>query len=213
MAECAPMGITFEEAIATVTASPGPLEIGHREIFGIDQRVFVNAPPNLGALFQAAPADATFIVYEDETYTMGQVREQFSALGAALVERYGVVKGDRVAVAMRNFPEWIISFAAITSIGAISVSMNSWWTEDEMSFALEDCGATVLIADDARLERAHGACTRLGTKMIAVRMDAAPVGADAWHDVVIPGASLPNIDVGPDDDATILYTSLSLIHI
>ena len=201
------MGISYEDAIATVTAAGGPLELGHREIFGIDHRVFVNAPPNLGALFRAASADATFLVYEDETYTFGQVREQFAALGAALVQRYGVRKGDRVAVAMRNFPEWIISFAAITSVGAVSVSMNSWWTEDEMAFALEDCGAAVLIADDVRLERAHGACARLGTRMIAVRMDAPPAGADAWHDVVIPGSALPVVEVGPDDDATILYTS------
>src|SRR4051812_5123181 len=129
MAQCAAMststGISYADAIATVTAAGGPLEIGHREIFGIDHLVFVNAPRNLGQLFQAAPADSTFLVYEDETYTFGQVREQFAALGAALVDRYGVAKGDRVAVAMRNFPEWIIAFAAITSIGAISVSMNS----------------------------------------------------------------------------------------
>ena len=207
MAQCSVMGITYQEAIATVTAAGGPLEIGHREIFGIDHRVFVNAPPNLGSLFQAAPADARFLVYEDETYTFGQVREQSAALGAALVQRYGVRKGDRVAVAMRNFPEWIISFAAITSVGAVSVSMNSWWTEDEMDFALQDCGAAVLIADDVRLERALGACVRLGTQMIAVRMDAAPEGVDSWHDVVIPGTALPVVEVGPDDDATILYTS------
>ena len=62
MAQCSVMGITYQEAIATVTAAGGPLEIGHREIFGIDHRVFVNAPPNLGSLFQAAPADARFLV-------------------------------------------------------------------------------------------------------------------------------------------------------
>ncbi len=201
------MTISFDEAAAQVTAAGGPLEVGDAIINGAHQRVFVKAPPNLGFLFQLAPADATFIVYEDETYTFGEVRERYAALGAALVERYGVRKGDRVAVAMRNFPEWIISFAAITSIGAISVSMNSWWTEDEMSFALEDSGATVLIADDARLERSVAACNRLGTRMIAVRMATPPVGADAWDDVVVLGTPLPVIDVSSEDDATILYTS------
>ncbi|MCU1366492.1 MAG: AMP-dependent synthetase and ligase [Ilumatobacteraceae bacterium] len=201
------MTITFEAAAAQVTAAGSPLEIGDAIINGAAQKVFVNAPPNLGVLFQAAPGDSKFIVYEDETYTFAEVRERFAALGAALVERYGVQKGDRVAVAMRNFPEWIISFAAITSIGAISVSMNSWWTEDEMAFALEDSGATVLIADDARLERSLAACERLGTRMISVRMANPPAGVDAWDDVVVLGTPLPVVAVGPDDDATILYTS------
>ncbi len=201
------MSVSFDEAMAQVCAAGGPLEIGDAIINGSPQRVFVNAPPNLTYLFQAAPSESTFIVYEDESYTFGQVREIYGALGAALVERYGVRKGDRVAVAMRNFPEWIISFAAITSIGAISVSMNSWWTEDEMDFALEDSGAMVLIADDVRLGRSIASCARLGTRMISVRMDDPPAGVDAWEDVVIPGSPLPVVAINSDDDATILYTS------
>src|SRR4051794_24076418 len=178
------MGITFEDAVAEVTVAGGLFEIGDAVINGAHQQVFVNVPPNLGALFQAAPAENVFIVYEGEEYTLGDVRQRFAALGATLVERYGVQKGDRVAIAMRNFPEWIISFAAITSIGAVSVSMNSWWTEDEMHFALEDSGAKVLIADDVRLERSAAACARLGAKMLAVRTDTPPPGADRWDDVV-----------------------------
>ena len=57
------------------------------------------------------------------------------ALGAALVDRYGIKVGDRVAIGMRNLPEWILSFAAILSVGAVSVSLNAWWTEEELAFA------------------------------------------------------------------------------
>ena len=201
------MGITFDEAMGQTTAAGSQFEIGDALINGAMQRVFVNAPPNLTAFYAAAPAESTFLVYEDENYTFGQVRETSAALGAALVERYGVRKGDRVAVAMRNFPEWVIAFAAITSIGAISVSMNSWWTEDEMDFALEDCGAKVLIADDIRIERSLSSCARLGTRIIGVRLDTVPAGVDTWNDVVIPGTPMPQVDIGPHDDATILYTS------
>ncbi len=201
------MAITFEEAVAQVCAVGGPFEIGDSVVNGSPQRVFVKVPPNLAALFMAAPAESPFIVYEDETYSFGQVRELSAALGSALVDTYRVRKGDRVAVAMRNFPEWIISFAAITSIGAVSVSMNSWWTEDEMEFALDDCGARVLIADDIRLDRASACCDRLGIKMIAVRTESPPPGADKWADVMVVGAAMPAVAVGPDDDATILYTS------
>jgi long-chain acyl-CoA synthetase len=199
------MAISFEEAVAQVCVPGTLLEIGDAIINGAHQRVFVNAPPNLGFLYQLAPAESTFLVYEDERFTFAQVREQMAGLGTALVERYGVRKGDRVAIAMRNYPEWIISFAAITTIGAISVSMNSWWTEDEMDFALEDSGAIVLIADQERLERAASACARLGVQTISVRTDAA--GHDKWTDVVVPGATMPAVTVTADDDATILYTS------
>jgi len=72
-----------------------------------------------------------FIVYEDEEWTFAEVMEDVDALGYALVNRFGVAPGDRVGIAMRNYPEWIISFAATLSIGAISVSMNAWWTEQE----------------------------------------------------------------------------------
>ena len=99
------MGITFDEAMGQTTAAGCQFEIGDALINGAMQRVFVNAPPNLTAFYAAAPAESTFLVYEDENYTFGQVRETSAALGAALVERYGVRKGDRVAVAMRNFPE------------------------------------------------------------------------------------------------------------
>lgn len=201
------MGISFDEAMSQVTVPGGQFEVGDAIIQGAPQRVFVNAPTNLSVFFNLAPADGTFLVYEDEHLTFGEVRETYAALAAALVTRYGVRKGDRVAVAMRNFPEWVISFAAITSIGAVSVSMNSWWTEDEMDFALEDSGATVLIADDVRIDRSLASCARLGTRIIGVRAAELPAGVDAWNDVVVPGAPLPLVEVGPDDDATILYTS------
>ena len=59
----------------------------------------------------------------------------------ALVDRYGIAKGDRVAIGMRNYPEWVMSMLAIISIGGVSVSLNAWWIEDEIDYALEDCGA------------------------------------------------------------------------
>ena len=66
--------------------------------------------------------------------------EEVDALGYALVHHYGVKKGDRVGIAMRNYPEWVISFCAILSIGAVSVSLNAWWTEDELDYAIGDSG-------------------------------------------------------------------------
>lgn len=187
----------------------GPFEISTIDVLGRSTKVFVNAPNNLREVFLRGRAngDGPFIVYNDETYSSEEVMSSVDALGAALIERYGIQPGDRVAVAMRNFPEWIMAFAGIISAGAISVSMNSWWTEDELAYAIEDCGASVLIADDERLDRGMAACHRLGIKIIGVRTTSARVGVDNWTDVVVPGTPLPSVAITPDMDATILYTS------
>ena len=84
---------------------------------------------------------------------------------------YGIRKGDRVGIAMRNLPEWIVSFAAVLSIGAVSVSLNAWWTESELDYAIEDSGLSLLIADPERIERAHAPAHSRGVPMIMVRGD------------------------------------------
>ena len=93
----------------------------------------------------------------------------------------------------------------------MSVSLNAWWTEDELGWALDDCGASVLIADRERVERTRGAATALGVRVLGVRLGDHPdgdlAGVDRWDRVLPLGAALPRPEIGPDDDATILYTS------
>ena len=109
---------------------------------------------------------------------------------------------------MRNYPEWIMSMLAIISVGAVSVSLNAFWVEDELDYALADCGASLLIADVERIARSINPCRRLGIRMLEVRADSPSADdVEQWNDVVVPGPSMPVVDVGSDDDATILYTS------
>src|SRR5487761_2602208 len=132
------------------------------------------------------------------------------ALGYALVHRFGVKPGDRVGIAMRNYPEWIVSFAAILSVGAVSVSLNAWWTETELDYAIEDSGLALLIADPERIERAHAPAHSRGIPMIMVRGDQLepnPTGVQRFDEEVTLGDPMPEVAVDPDDDATILYTS------
>jgi len=206
--------LSYEEAAAAVTAPGERYELEIIEVDGVSVRAFRNAPPSLREIFATARArgDETFLVYEDERWSFADVMAHVDAMAALLVERYGVTPGDRVAIGMRNYPEWVISFAAITSIGAISVSLNAWWTAAELDYALEDCGATVLIADAERAERAEEACDRLGCRILTVRTDAAIAGAERWEDVRDLGAAMPEVIVSPDHDATILYTSGTTGH-
>jgi long-chain acyl-CoA synthetase len=204
------MGMTYDEAVAAVTGPGQMLEMAPVEVDGITYRGFANAPASLRDLLSLARAhgDKDFIVYEDERLTFTDVMARVDALGATLVERYGERKGDRVAIGMRNYPEWVVAFAAIVSVGAISVSLNAWWSEDELDYALGDSEPVLLIADRERIERARASCAKRGIRVLAVRADdVTDEGVDHWDDVVQVGAALPQVDIGPDDDATILYTS------
>jgi long-chain acyl-CoA synthetase len=209
------MGMSWDEAVAQATKPGGMFELAEAEVNGQRVRVFKNAPPSLRHLFAAARTrgDATFLVYEDERWSFADVMAKVDALGAALVRAYGVAPGDRVAIAMRNYPEWVVAFAAITSIGAISVSMNAWWTTDELDYAVGDSGSKVVIADAERLERLAPILRKHGAEVLAVRATGTlPAGAAHWNDVVQDGAPLPEVDVRPDMDATILYTSGTTGH-
>jgi long-chain acyl-CoA synthetase len=199
--------LTWEEVCARVSGPGSLYEIIEDEL---GTRNFKHAPPNLRALFDVARTgrDEIFLVYEDERWSFDAVFAQIDALAYALVNRYGIGKGDRVAIGMRNYPEWIMSMLAIISIGGVSVSLNAMWVEDELDYALADCGASLLIADVERIGRSINPCRRMGVRMIEVRADGPTADdVDQWNDVVAPGPSMPKIDVGWNDDATILYTS------
>jgi long-chain acyl-CoA synthetase len=209
------MGLSWDEAVAEVTGPEGRFALAEVEIGGRRQQVYASAPPTLRALFEFSRTrgDATFLVYEDERLSFADVMARADALAAALVERYGVAPGDRVAIAMRNYPEWVISFAAITSIGAISVSLNAWWTREELEYALRDSGSRVAIADAERAERIAPLLADLDLGVIVVRAEGAPPkGASRWQDVVVEGAAMPEVAIEPDMDATILYTSGTTGH-
>ena len=204
------MSMTFLEANAAVTGPGQIFELIDAEVRGVKMKVFKNAPAHLGQVFAGSRGhgDKTFLAYENEIFTFAQAADHIDALASLLVNTYGVKKGDRVAVAMRNFPEWVMSFAAIISVGAINVSMNSWWTEDEMDFALEDSGATVLICDQQRFDIGAASCVKKNVKVLVVRAEKPlPAGVDKWEEVLPLGDKHPGADISPDDDATILYTS------
>ena len=133
----------------------GPFATNEIVVRGVPMRVFVAAPPTLRMLWQltAAHADKTYIVYEDERLTYAEVHAAVRSLAQYLQQSCGVSRGDRVAIAMRNYPEWVIAYWATVSIGAAVVGMNAWWTSAEMEFALADSRPKVLIADDERLQR------------------------------------------------------------
>ena len=206
------MTMTFQEACAAVCAPGSMFEIQETEVLGQTSKVFAGTPPNIRALFElAALRTDEFIIFENERWTMPQLLKLAGQIGHLLVNELGVTKGDRVAIAMRNYPEWIAAFAAITSVGAVVVPMNAWWVTDELVFAIEDSGSKVVIADAERLQRMQDAAPgAIDAKVIVARATGElPDGVLNLDEAVaqLDDATMPDADIDPDDDMTILYTS------
>jgi long-chain acyl-CoA synthetase len=207
--------ITRPEAVAALTAPGQYYELVEIEVHGHPCRVFKNAPETLREFFYTHRSDNEFYVYDDERYTFEDIY-QLSCQVAHMLERdYGIARGDRVAISMRNYPEWVIAFQAITSIGAIAVCMNALWKTEEMEYGLEHAGVRVLIADQERIDRVTPIYHKLALKVLAVRPDKPlPRDIPLLHDAITAhqNVAMPRMIVHADDDATILYTSGSTGH-
>ncbi|MFN0024836.1 MAG: class I adenylate-forming enzyme family protein [Parvularculaceae bacterium] len=177
---------------------------------GVEYRVFENAPPSLAGIFEkgAAHGDNPFIYYEGETWTFSRLWSEAGRFANALSGGLGVKKGDRVAIAMRNYPEWCAGFMALISIGAVVVPLNAWWKTEELRYALKDCGAKLVIGDDKRLDLMAPLKEELGLRFIAVRC-ARDFAGHRWDDLVSRANTdqMPRVAIDPEDDYAIYYTS------
>lgn len=213
--------MTRDQVKAALCAPGMPFEMETAEIEGVPTRVWKNALPNLALLAAHANAsfgDREFVVYEDERVTYAAWHRAVATLAHALQAR-GVKKGDRVALAMRNLPEWPVAFFAAAVAGAIVVPLNAWWTGEELAFGLADSGAAVLICDAERWDRispykaempalAHVMVARAGAAAMAepaITLESIVGSPKNYADLA--DLPLPDVAIAPDDAATIFYTS------
>ena len=212
--------IGVAEAHARLTAPGSPFEIEEIEIRGARQRVWKRAPPTLREAFLAGRAygQKNFLVYNDERASFESFARAALAVAAEL-QRLGVRKGDRVAIAMRNLPEWPVAFFGAVLIGAIATPLNAWGTGPELEYGLTDSGAKVAFVDRERLERlfehlpncpalSQVFVSREGEEVahpLVSKLEDLIGETNAWGD--LPDRPLPAVDLAPDDDATIFYTS------
>jgi long-chain acyl-CoA synthetase len=180
----------------------------------VTYRVHANSPANLREVFSGGArwGDRKAVTYEDENYTWTEYLGIVSRIAAVLRDRYGVRKGDRVGLAMRNYPEWIFTFAATVSLGAVSVPLNAWWSATELQYALADCGARIFFGDRERVERIQSVRSALPAleAVVEIRPGDTPQGDALWTELLAAQPEqdgFPAADIAPDDDCTIMYTS------
>jgi acyl-CoA synthetase (AMP-forming)/AMP-acid ligase II len=210
--------MSLAQVDALLTAPGSRLEMDEAVIRGIPTRIWKNAPPDLPSLVRISRShgDRIATIFEGERVSWEAQHRAIVALAAELV-RLGIGKGDRVAIAMANLPEWPVAFFAATALGAIAVPLNAWWTGAELEYGLADSGAKILVADSARWARIepHRSALRGLGQVLVGRSAEAPGGAASLEAVIgapndwiaLPDRELPNVPIVSDDEAAILYTS------
>jgi len=197
-------------AMARQIAEDPMFAVGEATIRGNSYRVFRNAPSSLVGIFKFGEThgDKDFLIFEGERLSFREAFARSWRLAHALQDRFGVKKGDRVAIAMRNYPEWCLAYMAIISLGAVAVPLNAWWKSEELHFGLKDSGARLVFADGRRLDYMLPYKSELGLTFILARDKAE--GADISFEDLLASSSdtkTPEVAIDPEDDFSIVYTS------
>ncbi|NLU81659.1 class I adenylate-forming enzyme family protein [Rhodococcus sp. HNM0569] len=191
----------LEHVVSTLTGPGGPFEIVEEDVLGARMPVMRNRGRAVGELVADSLrwGDRDYLVTTDRRVSFREHHDQVAALATALRERYDVGKGDRVAILAANTPEWVSTFFAAQTLGAIAVGLNGWWVPREVQYALEHSTPTVVVADAKRAQ----ILAETGTDVPVLTME---------HDLPalvaeFAGSPLPQVQIDEDDPSTILYTS------
>lgn len=210
-------GITPEEATAHILATNPTFAVAPTVIRGVTYKAFQNVPPTVPSLMAAGMAQhdngaSDYLLYEGERWTYGAFCAEVRRMSHVLHDHFNVRKGDRVAIAMRNYPELMALVLAISSTGATVVFVNAWWTTEELEYALRDSGAKLVFADGPRIERLLPLVADLSLTLIGVRDGEGMV--EHGYAALQSGAAETalNIAIDTDDDFAVMYSSGTTGH-
>jgi long-chain acyl-CoA synthetase len=211
-------GMSADSAVAHVLATNPAFALTEATIRGVSYRVFENAPPHVAAmLYGSREAQGNgsyeYLVYGDERWTFDDFLNDVSRMAHVLRNTFGVVKGQPVAIAMRNCPELMIMTMAIASVGAVTVFVNAWWTTHELDYALRDSGAKLIFADGDRADRMMPLIDPLGLTLVGVR-DADGKTELSYKSLIksMDNTTPVDVEMEPDDDFAIMYSSGTTGH-
>ena len=198
----------MDSTMAALTAPGGMLGLGSIERFGVTLPTIAVAPPALNAYFAhyaGEHRDQVFLVAGDERLTFAEVEDAAERVACALVSAHGIQRGDRIGIAMRNSPSWIVLYMGIVMAGGIATLLNGWWQSEELEAAIRDVDCGLVFADPPRVRRLAQIA---GLSAPVVEIDDTQPLATALAAVFAnddEAAALPML--APDDHATILFTS------
>ena len=204
----------MDAAFAALTGPGGPLATVPYDLNGTSVPMIAAAPPTLPPYFAhycAEHGDKVFLVDGDERLSFAQVHDAALGVARALVADkaaggYGIKVGDRIGIAARNAPSWIVLYMGILIAGGVATLLNGWWQGGELCEGIEDVGAALVFADPPRVKRVAECGRDVGCKLVLV--DVALPLAEALAPIIAKGsADTPLPEVKPDDIATILFTS------
>lgn len=192
-----------QAAIAAITGPGGPCELQVEQVLGAPVQVFADRFRALHEVLAASVeyGDRTYLVSLEGRLSFAEHARRVSSVAQALRDDHGVRPGDRVAINAANSAAWVESFWAVTSLGAIAVGCNAWWSPRELGHALELTTPALMLVD---ARRAAVASEVPGGLTIPV------LDLEDGHEaraVSYPDAALPSADVAEDDPAVILFTS------
>jgi long-chain acyl-CoA synthetase len=205
--------LAYDNAVAALTETGRDFEVIRRTIGEIDYAVYKNAPHTLQDVYFAATAhgEKEFLIYEGERWTFNDLFQQAWALAEALKTKHQITAGDRVGIAMRNYPEWLSTYVAITSMGAVAVPINSWGTAEELLFAVRDSACKSVFCDQQRFDLMAAGLVESNIRAVIARPDLLTTheSGQSLEDFIVDctDASSPDISIHSEDTVMVMYTS------
>jgi acyl-CoA synthetase (AMP-forming)/AMP-acid ligase II len=192
----------FDEELARVIAPGGRLVIGRDDL---GRAIVENLPATLPQFFRtfcALNADNEALVAGAERFTFADLDALSERVARGFAAR-GITKGDRVGIAMRNCPSSVLAYMGVLKAGAVATLLNGWWEPAEMEHAIRLTEPKLIIADAPRAKRIAERCSDCDVLGVAIDQ---PVG-QALAELLAADEAIELPDVGPKDEATILFTS------
>ena len=191
----------YDRILADVTGPGGRLVIGSDEQGRAIVTNFPSTLPEFFRTFCALNAGNEAVVAGEERLTFADLDRLSDRVAHGLAAR-GIAKGDRIGVAMRNCPAWIICYMAVLKAGGVATLLNGWWEAHEMEHAVQLTDPKLIIGDAPRCKRISERCA--GRDVLCLPIDL-PVEEALAELIRSDDTDLP--EISPDDDATILFTS------
>jgi long-chain acyl-CoA synthetase len=210
--------LTLAQASAHIVKTNPMFAVSETDVRGVTYRTFKNVPPDIRSLLQLArnlhgEGKNDFVVYQNERWTFDQFTAESNRLTHAMSHRLGIRQGDHVGLAMRNYPELLMLMIAVSSIGAVAVPFNAWWTSQELQYGFEDSNVKTVFADGQRRQRILPFANTSGIQIIGVR-DGETKGEISYSQLrdESTDTSWPDVGIDTDDDFAIMYSSGTTGH-